>query len=62
MLKVEMHTEDIRKLERAYRDLDKLIELIAEHNKKYDKQNKPSTFLTDAHKCLGEVLYGVENT
>lgn len=58
MMKVELHVDDIHKLERAYNDLAILIEKIKETNKKYDKPNHVSSFLTDAHKCLGEVLYG----
>ena len=39
-------------------DLDKLIELIEEANRKKDTSHKPSGFVVDAHKCLREVLYG----
>ena len=58
MMRCNLTIEDAEKLRRAYMDLDKLIELIEEDNRKKDINHKPSGFITDAHKCLREVLYG----
>ena len=58
MMRCELTFEDMSKLHKAYRDLDKIIELIEERNRKKDIPTKPSGFVVDAHKCLREVLYG----
>lgn len=58
MMRYELTVDDASKLKRAYEDLSKLMDLIEETNRKYDKPHKPSCFLVDAHRCLSEVLYG----
>ena len=57
MMRFNLTMEDAEKLRRAYMDLDKLIELIEETNRKRDMNHRPSGFIIDAHKCLREVLY-----
>lgn len=57
MLRVELTTQDVNKLQKAYEHLDRLIELIEETNRKRDLPHKPSRFIVEAHACLREVLY-----
>ena len=58
MVKCNLTPEDIMKLKKAHDYLSKIIELTEEHNRKLDRPRKTSSFVTEAHKCLSEVLYG----
>jgi hypothetical protein len=58
VMKCELTAEDIMKVKKAYDYLSRIIELTDEYNRKRDIPRKPSTFVTEAHKYLGEVLYG----
>lgn len=58
MVRVTFTADDIVKLKRAYEDLNRIIELVDEMNRERGENKKAHSFVRDAHKCLGEVLYG----
>ena len=58
MMLAQFTFDDMKKLERAYRNLDHILGLIDKTNEIYGENHKPSGFLVDAHQCLEEVLFG----
>ena len=58
MMLAQFTFDDMKKLEKAYWDLDHILDLIDKTNKEYGENHKPSGFLVDAHQCLKEVLFG----
>lgn len=57
-MRAELTFEDIQKLKRAYDDLSRILDGIEKTNRKRDEDKKPSSLITDAHRCLHEVLFG----
>lgn len=60
MMKYPLTVEDAVKLKKAYDDLSQIIELVEERNRETGEKRHASSFVTHAHQCLEEVLYGID--
>lgn len=60
MMKYTLTVDDAVKLKKAYDDLSKIIEFVEEQNRRRGEERHASSFVTHAHQCLEEVLYGID--
>lgn len=58
MLRQELTYEDAKKIDKAHRYLNSIIESIEKYNRDRDLPGKPSCMLLEARRLLSEVLYG----
>lgn len=61
IMRVVITTDDVLKLNRAYEDLSTLIELSKIARERQGLKSVPSSRLLEAHRCLEEVLFSIDD-